>query len=147
VDIEQHKKYLRIALTEAKKSGADIPIGAVLVKNDEIIAKAHNRKEINNDPTAHAEIIVIQEAAKKLNSWRIDNATLYVTLEPCPMCASAILYSRIPEVVFGASDQLYGAFGSALNMTDYLKFKPKIIGGILENECSVLIRQFFEKMR
>ncbi|HSA07141.1 MAG TPA: nucleoside deaminase [Candidatus Gastranaerophilales bacterium] len=147
MDIEQHKKYLRIALTEAKKSGADIPIGAVLVKNDEIIAKAHNRKEINNDPTAHAEIIVIQEAAKKLNSWRIDNATLYVTLEPCPMCASAILYSRIPEVVFGASDQLYGAFGSALNMTDYLKFKPKIIGGILENECSVLIRQFFEKMR
>lgn len=144
---QNHKKYMKIALQEAKKSGEDIPVGAVLVHNGEIIAKACNRKEIDNDPTSHAEILVIQEAAKKVKNWRLEDATLYVTLEPCPMCASAILYSRIPEVVFGANDPLYGAFGSVLSMPDYIKFNPKIVGGILERECSDLIREFFVKTR
>ncbi len=144
---ENHQKYLKIALEEAKKSGKDVPVGAVLVRNNEIISKAHNTKESVNDPAAHAEMLVIKQASQKLNSWRLDNTILYVTLEPCPMCASAILYSRVPEIVFGASDQLYGAFGSALNMSDYIKFYPKITRGILEQECSELLRQFFEKVR
>ena len=145
--MEKHKKFMKTAFEEAKKSGKDLPIGAVLVKDGKIIAKAHNKKELNNDPTGHAEIIVIKEAAKKFNSWRLDGTTLYVTLEPCPMCASAVLYSRIPEIVFGAYDLLYGAFGSVLNMTDYINYTPKITGGILEKECSELLKQFFKEKR
>ncbi|MBD3256772.1 MAG: tRNA-specific adenosine deaminase [Candidatus Lokiarchaeota archaeon] len=144
---ESHEKYLKIALEEAKKSGKDVPVGAVLVKNNEIIARAHNTKETDNDPAGHAEMIVIREAAGILNNWRLDNTILYVTLEPCPMCASAILYSRIPEIVFGATDQLYGAFGSVLNMADYINFQPRIVQGILEEHCSELLKTFFEKVR
>ncbi len=144
---ETHRKYLKAALEEAKKTGKDVPVGAVLVKNDEIIAKAHNTKEAENDPTSHAEMLVIREAAQKLKNWRLDKTTLYVTLEPCPMCAAAILYSRIPEVVIGANDQLYGAFGSAINMADYINFTPKITRGILEDECSKLLKTFFEQVR
>jgi len=144
---EKHGKYLGIALQEAKKAGKDIPVGAVLVKDGEIIAKAHNTKELDNDPTCHAEMIVIREAAQKLGCWRLDGTILYVTLEPCPMCAAAILYSRIPEVVYGASDQLYGAFGSALNLTEYLNFKPQVTQGIREEECSNLLKQFFKEKR
>lgn len=144
---KNHEKYLKIAIEEAKKSGKDVPVGAVLVRKNKIIAKAHNTKETDNDPAGHAEMLVIREGAQKFNNWRLEDTVLYVTLEPCPMCASAILYSRVPEIVFGASDQLYGAFGSVVNMCDYIKFKPKIIQGILEEECSGLLRQFFEKVR
>lgn len=144
---ENHSKYLKIALKEAEKSGKDVPVGAVLVRNNQIIAKSHNTKEQDNDPAGHAEMIVIRQAAKKLNTWRLDDTALYVTLEPCPMCASVILYSRIPEIVFGATDQLYGSFGSALNMSDYINFYPKITSGILEKECCDLLKNFFEKIR
>lgn len=146
--MREHTKFMELALYEAKKSDRDVPVGAVLVdKTGKIVAQAHNKKEIDNDPTSHAEILVIREAAKKYNNWRLEDLTLYVTLEPCPMCATAILYSRIPEIVFGAYDPLYGAFGSALNMTEYIKFRPKITGGVLEEECGKLIRQFFEEKR
>lgn len=141
------KNYMKAALEEAKKSGEDIPVGAVLVYNDEIIAKAHNRKELEQDATSHAEIIVIKEASQKLKNWRLNNAVLYVTLEPCPMCAAAILYSRIPKIVFGAYDQLYGAFGSSINMCDLIKFTPEIIGGILEEDCSSILKDFFREQR
>jgi len=140
-------KYMKAALEEAKKAGEDIPVGAVLVYNDEIIAKAHNRKELEQDATSHAEIIVIKEASKKLQNRRLNNTVLYVTLEPCPMCAAAILYGRIPKVVFGAYDSLYGAFGSSINMCDLIKFNPEIIGGILEEDCSRLLKDFFKEQR
>jgi len=144
---KRHDKYMLNALEQAQKSGIDVPVGAVIVKDNEIIASACNQKEQTNDPTAHAEILVIREAAKKLGSWRLDNTIIYVTLEPCPMCASAILYSRIPVIYFGAYDSLYGAFGSAMNMTDFIKFKPQITGGIQEEKCSQILKDFFETQR
>ena len=140
-------KFMKAALEEAEKSGEDIPVGAVLVYNDEIIAKAHNRKELENDATSHAEILVIKESSQKLKNWRLNNAVLYVTLEPCPMCAAAILYSRISKVVFGAYDSLYGAFGSTMNMCELIRFFPEITGGIMEQDCSGLLKDFFKKQR
>jgi len=138
---------MQLALEEAQNSCEDIPVGAVIVKNDEIITKACNRKEKDNDATNHAEILVIKEASKILGTWRLDNTSLYVTLEPCPMCASAILYSRIPNIYFGAYDTLYGAFGSALDLREYIKFKPSITGGILEEKCSNILRSYFKALR
>ena len=140
-------KFMKTVLEEAEKSDKDVPVGAVLVYNDEIIAKAHNCKELKNDPTSHAEILVIKEASKKFKNWRLNNTVLYVTLEPCPMCAAAILYSRIPKIVFGAYDPLYGAFGSTMDMRDLIKFNPEIIGGILEEDCSRLLKDFFRNQR
>jgi len=140
-------KFMKIALEEAKKAAKDIPVGAVLVYNNEIIARAHNRKELEQDATSHAEILVIKEASQKIENWRLNNTVLYVTLEPCPMCAAAILYSRIPKIVFGAYDSLYGAFGSTINICDLIKFNPEIIGGILEEDCSNLLKDFFKKQR
>jgi tRNA(adenine34) deaminase len=140
-------KFMEAALNEARNSQDDVPVGAVLVYENKIIAKAHNRKEKENDPTSHAEMLVIKEACQKIQNWRLNNTVLYVTLEPCPMCAAAILYSRIPKIVFGAYDSLYGAFGSTINMCEIIKFSPKIIGGILEEDCSNLLKDFFEKQR
>lgn len=144
---ETDVKFMKIALEEAKNSEKDVPVGAVLVCEEKIISKACNRKELEQDSTNHAEIIVIKEACQKLQSWRLENTILYVTLESCPMCAAAILYSRIPKIVFGAYDSLYGAFGSAINMTDLIKFYPKITGGILEEDCSALLKDFFKNHR
>ncbi len=141
------KKYMETAIQEAQKSGEDVPVGAVLVYKNKIIAKAHNRKEKDKEATAHAEILVIKQASKKLGDWRLNNTVLYVTLEPCPMCAAAILYSRIPKIIFGAYDSLYGAFGSTINMCDLIKFNPEIKKGILEEECSNLIKNFFKTKR
>jgi tRNA(adenine34) deaminase len=140
-------KFMQIAMEEAQKSNKDVPVGAVLVCENKIIAKAYNRKELEHDPTSHAEILAIKEASRKLKNWRLNNSVLYVTLEPCPMCAAAILYSRIPKVVFGAYDSLYGAFGSAMNMCELLRFQPEIIGGILEKDCSMVLKAFFENQR
>lgn len=146
-NISTHEKYMKIALEEASNSSIDVPVGAVLIHNGQIIAKAHNKKEHSNDPTAHAEILAIQEASKKFNNWRLENTALYVTLEPCPMCASAILYSRIPLIVYGAYDPIYGALGSAIDMTKFINYKPQIIGGIEEERCSKLLKDFFSRQR
>ena len=145
--LNKHSKNMLIAIEEAKNSQNDVPVGAILVKNNKIIAKAYNKKELENDPTSHAEILVIRDTSKLLNNWRLENTILYVTLEPCPMCAAAILYSRIPEIYFGAYDPLYGAFGSALDMRDFIKFNPSITGGIHEEKCSNLLKDFFKNQR
>jgi len=143
------KKFMQFALQEAKiaLTKGEIPVGAVIVKNGEIIAKTHNEKEILKDVTAHAEIIAIKEASEKLQEWRLENTCLYVTLEPCPMCAAAILYSRIPKIIFGAYDPLSGAFGSNINMCEIIKTSAEIKGGILEQECSLILKEFFSENR
>ena len=139
------------AIKEAQYSEAqgDVPVGAVAVCKGKIIARGRNRKEANQDPSAHAEIETIREAAKKLGRWRLNDVTLYVTMEPCPMCAGAILQARIGTVVFGAWDVNWGAFGSK---TDLLKegafnHTPEIIGGICEKECAKLTEIFFRRRR
>ena len=138
-------KFMSLAIEEAKKAGNDVPVGAVIVYNNEIIAKAHNEKEQNNDVSAHAEILAIKEAEKKLNNWRLDGCEMYVTLEPCPMCASAIISSRIKKVYFGCYDNLYGALGSKIDLRNIYNSKLEVMGGISENECSELLKNFWRK--
>ena len=140
-------KYMKDALDIAKLAKNDVPVGAVIVQNDEIIAVACNDKENSNDITAHAEILAIKKAAKLKNNWRLDGCELYVTLEPCPMCAWAIIQSRISKVYFGSFDKKYGAFGSVLNFKEYGGKDFEVYGGILEDECNTLLNDFFETIR
>lgn len=135
------------AINLAKQSGADVPVGALITKNGTIIASAFNEKEKTNDVTAHAEILAIKRAAEKLGNWRLDECELYVTLEPCPMCAWAILQSRIKTVYFGSYDTQYGALGSVLDLRKQANSPMKIYGGILEKECDKLIETFWGKIR
>lgn len=139
--------FMQEAINIAQSSGKDLPIGAVLVKNGKIIAKAHNEKELKKDVTYHAEMLVIQEGQKVLNTTVLTDCQLYVTLEPCPMCAWAILNSRISKVFFGAYDTIYGALGSATDLRKYLNSKTEIIGGIKEEECSTLLKNYFKTIR
>ena len=139
--------FMQQAIEIAQKSGADVPVGAIIVKDDKIIAYACNEREKNNDPTAHAEILAIKQAASLLNNWRLEDCELYVTLEPCPMCAWAILQSRIKAVYFGSYDSQYGAFGSALDLRTHANCKLKVYGGILEKECDNIIREFWKEKR
>ena len=135
------------AINIAQQSGADVPVGAVIVKNGEIIASAYNEREKTNDITAHAEILAIKKAAKQFSNWRLDDCELYVTLEPCPMCAWTILQSRIKCVYFGSYDTQYGAFGSALDLRTHANSKLKIYGGIMEEECDDMLECFWQKRR
>lgn len=137
--------FMETALAEARNSGNDVPVGAVIVKDGKIIAQAHNQKEELKDVTAHAEILAIREAEKSMGNWRLDGAILYVTLEPCPMCAGAIINSRISEVYFGAEDSLYGAFGGAIDLRKTYNSKLKVKGGIMETECAELLKNFWRK--
>ncbi len=139
--------FMKYAIDEAKLSGQDIPVGCVIVQNGKIIASAHNEREKNNDISAHAEILAIKKAARQLNNWRLDDCSLYVTLEPCPMCAWAISNSRIKEVYFGSYDLKYGALGSKINLAQISNTKPKIFGGIMEKECNELINNYFSELR
>lgn len=134
------------AIIEAKKCINDVPVGAIILKDGNIIASAHNLKEKSNDVTAHAEILAIQNAQKKLGTWHLSECEMYVTLEPCPMCGWAILQSRIKTLYFGSYDNLYGAF-SVLNLNKITNSKINIYGGILENECDIILKTFFEKIR
>jgi len=139
--------FMNVALDKAKSSGADVPVGAIIVKDGEIIASACNEREKNNDPTGHAEIIAIKAAALKLNNWRLDDCELYVTLEPCPMCAWAIIQSRVKSVYFGSFDSQYGALGSVLDLRKTAGSKLKVYGGILEKECDNVIKDFWNNIR
>ena len=143
-------KFMEAALEQAKKAETmgEVPIGAVLVKNGEIIAAAHNLCESKKDPTAHAEILCIKKAAELLGDFRLTGTELYVTLEPCPMCAGAIINARIGEVIFGAYDPQKGALGSVTNLYSFnFPNKPQIFGGIKEKETAKLLQDFFKSKR
>ena len=143
--------YMKKALIEAKKAfdKDEVPIGAIIVKDGKIIAKAHNCKEIKKDTTMHAELIAIKKASKKLNSWRLTDCEMYTTLEPCPMCAGAIINSRIKKVYIGAKDEKSGAAGSVLNLFKDYKFNHlvEVEQGILEEDCKKILQDFFKYLR
>ena len=144
-------KWMKEAIKQAKKAESfdEVPIGCVIVKDDKIIARGYNKREMSQQSINHAEIIAIQKACKKLKSWRLEGCTLYVTLEPCPMCAGAIVQSRIEKVVYGASDPKGGCVVTCMNMFSIEQFNhhPIYEKGILESECSDLLKQFFKKKR
>lgn len=140
-------EYMHLAIEEAKKSGIDVPIGAIIVKDNKIIAAASNSREKAQQTANHAEMSAILQANKVLKNWRLSGCDLYVTLEPCPMCAAAIIQSRITNVYFGAYDLLNGAFGSKCDMNAIMNGKTNIIGGIMEQECSLLIKEYFGRLR
>lgn len=138
---------MKRAIEYAKLANGEIPIGAVIVKDGEIISGAYNHKEELNDVTAHAEILAIIEASKHLGRWRLDDCEMYVTLEPCPMCAWAITSSRIKTVYFGSYDVNYGAFGSVIDVRNLANSKLKVYGGIMETECNEILNEYFKKLR
>ena len=140
-------KFMQRALDALEKTAEDIPVCAVIVKNDEIISLALNKREKLNRTTAHAEILAIEEANKKLNSWRLNDCDMYVTLEPCPMCTWAILNSRIKNLYFGSYDAKYGACSSAVNLKKLADSKINIKGGVMEKECDELLKNYFKEMR
>mgnify|MGYP002663238660 CR=1 FL=1 len=143
--------FMREALVEAKKAYdlGEIPIGAVLVHDGEIIARHHNRREMDHDATAHAEMLVIREACDALERWRLTGCTLYVTIEPCPMCAGACLQTHIGRIVFGAWDAKLGACGSVWDIPrdPHVGLVPEVIGGVREAECGRLMTDFFARRR
>lgn len=142
--------FMREALREARAAAAagETPIGAVVVHRGSIIAAAHNEREGGLDVTAHAELIAIRRAAKLLGDWRLQDCEVFVTLEPCPMCAGALLASRVGRVVYGAKDPTAGAMGSVVNLPRYpLGSHPTVLGGVLEEECRTLLQDFFKERR
>ncbi|AEB22210.1 MULTISPECIES: tRNA adenosine(34) deaminase TadA [Bacillus] len=143
--------YMREAIKEAKKAEAkgEVPIGAVLVLHDEIVARAHNLRETEQRSLAHAEMLAIDEACRKLGTWRLEDAVLYVTLEPCPMCAGAVVLSRVDKVVFGAFDPKGGCTGTLMNLLQEERFnhQAEVVSGVLEEECGEMLSAFFRKLR
>lgn len=144
-------KFMKAALEEAEKARqlGEVPIGAVLVVNGEIVARAHNLRESEQVATAHAELMVIEEACKKLGTWRLEEANLYVTLEPCPMCSGAIILSRVKRVVYGASDPKAGCAGTFMNLLTDERFnhQSEVCAGVLEQECGAILTTFFKELR
>lgn len=144
-------KYMKQALIEARKAyeKEEIPVGAIIVRDNKIMAKAHNIKEEKNDTTKHAEIIAIQKASKKLGSWRLNDCEMYVTLEPCAMCAGALIQSRIKKVYIGTMDLKTGTCGSVLNLLEDYTFnhKVEIEKGIMQQECEKILKDFFKMLR
>lgn len=148
---EVHRLFMRMALDQARQSaaGGEVPIGAVLVQQETVLARSHNHRETWQDPTAHAEMIVIREAAKALGRWRLIDTTLFVTLEPCAMCLGATLLARIPKLVFGARDPKAGACGSVLDFASdpRLNHRIEVVGGVLEEESQQILSKFFKELR
>ncbi|QXM07078.1 tRNA adenosine(34) deaminase TadA [Crassaminicella indica] len=143
--------YMKEALIEAKKAMEieEVPIGAVIVKDGNIIARAHNLRERSKDPTSHAEILAIREASKALGGWRLIGCDLYVTVEPCPMCAGAIMLSRIDRLIIGTMDPKGGAAGSILNIVEDERFnhQTEVIRGVMQEECAAVMKEFFRNLR
>ena len=143
--------FMRLALREAARAPEhdDVPIGAVIVHGGEVIGSGHNERELRSDPTAHAEMIALREAARALRSWRVLDTVMYVTLEPCAMCAGAIVLARVPRVVFGATDPKAGAAGSVLDVLNVpqLNHRPQVVSGLLEEDCAEILRGFFAPRR
>jgi tRNA(adenine34) deaminase len=150
-DDREDAYFMRLALREAQRAltHEDVPIGAVLVHSGEVLAAAHNERELRSDPTAHAEILALREASRALGSWRLIDCTLYVTLEPCAMCAGAIVLARAPRVVFGATDPKAGAAGSVLDVLSEprLNHRPEVLAGVLAPDCGQLLSGFFASRR
>ena len=147
---ENAEKFMREAIKQAKKAAAkgEVPVGAVIVRNGEIIARAYNTRETGKNALCHAEIKAIHRACRKLGGWRLPGCELYVTLEPCPMCAGAIVNSRIVSVYYGACDKKAGAFGTLFDMNGFgLNHKPEVFAGVLGEECSALLSSFFFELR
>ncbi|ELK46747.1 tRNA adenosine(34) deaminase TadA [Halobacillus sp. ACCC02827] len=149
--MDQDMKYMNLAIEEAKKAEAEgeVPIGAVIVLEDEVIATGYNQRETSQLASSHAEFIAIERANKRIGSWRLEDCTLYVTLEPCPMCAGAIVQSRIPRVVYGARDPKAGCAGTLMNLLDEDRFnhKAEVVPGVLEETCGEILSLFFRKLR
>jgi tRNA(adenine34) deaminase len=144
------EEYMRIAIDLAREAGAidEVPVGALVVRDGEIIATAFNTRESSKCATHHAEILAIEGACKKLGGWRLPGVTLFVTMEPCPMCAGAIINARIPRVVYGTRDIRFGAFGSLINLAEAgLNHKPEIRGGVLEEETRQMLSDYFRGKR
>jgi tRNA(adenine34) deaminase len=143
--------FMTLALREAERASAhgDVPIGAVVVREGELLAAAHNERELREDPTAHAEILALREAARVVGSWRVLDTILYVTLEPCAMCAGAVVLARVSRVVYGASDPKAGACGSVLDVLGEprLNHRPQVAGGLLAPACGELLSRFFASRR
>ena len=149
--MEEKDKFMKEAIKEAKKAYGklEVPIGAVIVKDGKIIARGHNQKEEKADTTMHAEIIAIKKASKKIGAWRLNGCEMYITLEPCPMCAGAIINARLDKIYIGTMDEKTGACGSVLNLLENFTFnhKVEIQTGILQKECEELLKKFFKELR
>jgi tRNA(adenine34) deaminase len=145
------EEFMRLALAEAERAAThgDVPIGAVVVRDGELIARAANERELRSDPTAHAEVLALRQAAERLGGWRVPVSVLYVTLEPCAMCAGAIVLARVPRVVFGALDPKAGAAGSVLDVLGEprLNHRPRVDAGLLADESAQLLSRFFSERR
>jgi tRNA(adenine34) deaminase len=149
--MNQHEEFMRLALVEALKAQTkqEVPVGAVIIKDGKVIARAHNKRESTQVATAHAELLAIEKACKRLKSWRLDGCVLYVTLEPCAMCTGASLLSRVNGIVYGASDPKGGCMGTVTDLTQIKAFnhQPWVISGILKVECGKLLTDFFKNKR
>lgn len=149
--LEKDLEYMQLALEQARlaPTRGEVPIGAVLVLDGQVLAQVHNFREAWQDPTAHAEVVAIREAATRLGTWRLTGTTLYVTIEPCSMCTGAIIQSRVTRLVFGARDPKAGACGSVFNLPDErrLNHQVQVVGGIMEQESQELMQKFFRRLR
>ena len=145
-----HEGYMRQALDLAREAAArgEVPVGCVIVQGDRVVGRGRNRREEKQRTQSHAEMEAIRQANEALGSWRLDECTLYVTLEPCPMCAGAILNARIPKVFYGARDSAFGACGGVTNLfMEQFPHRPALVGGILAEDCQAVLAEFFEKLR
>lgn len=147
----KHEEFMYMALDLAKQAASqkEVPVGAVVVANGVVVGQGYNRREIDGDPTAHAEILALREAAKKVGDWRLNNAVLYVTLEPCPMCAGALVNARISQLIYGCSDPKAGAVETLYQIcSDFrLNHRVEVVSGVLAEECASLLKDFFSKLR